>query len=432
VPVCGPSRTLQDASGQDTGDKSLLLFNNTGGTLPNTNKVKYVSPNGSDTAGNGSSSLPYWSINRAISQIASESGGTTEGATVYLMPGTYTYPNTGNIEGAPNRWFTLAGAPGTSRSQVVLTGPGSGPGQKKLRVANLTLKHIDNDSNVLIQRSDPYGNTFWVDNCDMVGRGYIGTTVSSQPIVVASAAVPTYFTDVNISNVVSSSLSPYTVLVRNVSAQNMGADFLNCKKLVINASVNHMRYNSGVHPDVIQVPIGAIENMIVYGLKATDVKAQGLNIGDAAQPMRNVAVVNALLHKEITDPQQTYLGAGSVTDHLLLWNISSVNYYWNWSPSVRTNFSLRNSVISKKSPTNPADFATAVLDRLHFTDGLNVVGTNYTTGDPLFVNPNGFDFRPTSGSPLNGRVTSDRITAPCTLDLLPTVTPAPVGAYRAP
>jgi hypothetical protein len=439
IPRCGVSRVLQDASGQDLGDKSLYLYANHGGSLPNTNRVMWVSPNGSDTVGNGTAALPYWSIRRAITQIATLSGGVTEGATVYLQPGVYTYPDMGTTEGAPSRWFTLEGAPGTSRSQVILTGPGSAPVQKKLRVRNVTLKAIASDSLILQQRSDPFGNHFWVDNCDIEGRGYIGSTVSWQPAVAVSQAVETFYTDVNIRNTAATGFGPHINLIRNVTGENIGADFINSKRMTLNASVNHMRFNSGVHPDIVQVPIGAIENMIIFGLRGTDVTAQGLNIGDAANPMRNVAIVNAVLHKEINDPQQTYLGRGSVTDHLLLWNITSVNYFWSWDTAPRTNFSLRNSVISRKNATDPANYPGAVFDHLHFTDGQYTIGSNVTTGDPGFTNPAGMDFHPRSDSVLVNRIPASFIAVPVTLDGRAVTASqesvslmGPVGAYNRP
>jgi hypothetical protein len=198
---------------------------------------------------------------------------------------------------------------------------------------------------------------------------------------------------------------------------------------MVNVSVDHMRFNSGVHPDIIQVPIGAIENMIVFNLKATDAAAQGFNLGDNAYPMSNVAIVNALLVKAVGDPQYTYLGQGSSTDHLLMWQITTVGWPWNWSVYPRTNLSIRNCVVDSKNATNPANFP-GVIDNLHFSDGLNPIGTNYTLGNPGYTNPSTGDYHPLPNSPLINRVTS--MPVPVTLDqvAIPTGTVGAIGAYQ--
>ncbi len=427
VPMSGVPRVLQNASGASLGDKSLVLFANSHGTLTNSNRSVYVSPSGNDTTADGTQPKPYSSIATAISRLVSQFGA-CEGATIYLLPGTYSYPDMGGTQGADTRWLTLQGAPGTSRSQVILTNSANGPTQKKLHIKELRLQQTTN-AQILGPRSDPFGNHFWIDHCDMVGLGYIGATTSNVPMVTVSQAVETWYTDINMSNTAACGFGTWIEIIRNVTATNIGSDFLNSERLMVNVSVDHMRFNSGVHPDILQVPIGAIENLIVFNLKATDAAAQGFNLGDNAYPMSNVAIVNALLVKAVGDPQYTYLGQGSSTDHLLMWQITTVGWPWNWSVYPRTNLSIRNCVVDSKNATNPANFP-GIIDNLHFSDGLNPIGTNFTLGNPGFTDAANGDYHPLPNSPLVNRVVT--MPVPVTLDqvAIPTGTVGAIGAYQ--
>ncbi|HYE61209.1 MAG TPA: hypothetical protein VD997_04365 [Phycisphaerales bacterium] len=428
IPNVGVPRVLQDSTGTDLGDKALRLYANAGGTLPNTNRTVYVSPNGSDTVGNGTSSLPFWSIRRAITHLAAQnSTGAVEGATVYLMPGMYTIPNTGS-DGAANRWFTIEGAPGTSRSQVVITTGGETVSQRKLRVRNLTLRQLANTT-LLTQPSDPYGNHFWIDNVDIEGLGYIGSTTSWIQAVASGPTIPVWYTDVNIRNTMHTGLNQYVIMARNISAQDIGADFSNMRRLMVNCSVNHMRYNSGVHPDVVQVPVEAIENMIIFGLKATDVACQGITLGSGTQPVKNVAIVNVLLDKIATDPQAQWMGGGSVTDHYLWWNVTWNNYAVMFNGNNITNFSVRNCVMPQKSDTSTMNYPGFNAENNHVTNGQYLFGTNCTSGNPMFTSST--DFHPMNGSPLTNRVTTPLV--PVDLDWRPISTSsgaAAIGAFQ--
>jgi hypothetical protein len=431
IPKAGVSRVLQDSSGQDLGDKSLRLYANSGGTLPNMDRVMYVSPNGSDTVGNGSSSLPFWSIRRALTQISSmNSSGMVEGATVYLAPGIYTYPDMGSLDGAPNRWVTISGAPGTSRSQVLMTNGSSSPTQRKLRLRNLTLKQESN-AYILTQRSDPYMNHFWIDGCDIEGLGFIGSTVSNAPAVNNSNSTPTFYTDVNIRNTAATGLNSNVILARNVHATNLGGDFSNMKRMMVNTSVTHLRFNEGVHPDVVQVNVEAIENMIVFNLKARDVACQGISLGNGSLPLKNVAVVNCLLDKLATDPQVQWISGGPAADHYLYWNVGWNNYYVQFSSDGITNFSMKNCVIPGKSNTSSMNFPGWVAENNHVTNGQYLFGAQCTAGNPMYQSPGTGNFHPAPGSPLLNRVTTVQV--PIDLDgRVITATPAAIGPFQAP
>lgn len=401
-PRVGEPKMLQDASGTEYGDKSLYLYTNANGTLPNTGVAYWVSPSGDDAMNNGSASAPFRTIARAISATVNRSG-TAEGGTINLLPGVYTYPDTGNINGTDNRWLTVQAAPGVPATDVVFTSPGVAVSQRMLRLKDVRLVQ-GTDSAVLRIRSDPYRNHFWLDNCQVFGLGYLGTGKSSE-WVIGGGAYTGFMTNVTVSNTASTIINDYYQLARNVRGTELGGDFVRSGNLIVNCSVNHMRFDGSVHPDVVQWPIGELDNMIIFGLKATDVAAQGLTIGDPNMPMSNVAVVNALLHKIPSDPQRCWIQGGSTTNHLLFWHVTLVNYEWHVNRDGHRNMSIRNSIIPFMTSTSGRSFPGLIADSNHFINPTNAFGTNYTTGSPMWMNESALDFRPGTGSPLRQRLT---------------------------
>ncbi len=435
-PVVGTTRVLQDASGTDVGDKSLMLYANSNGLLANTGEFLYVSEaDGSDTTGAGTSGNPFQSIAKALATF-NGAVGSCDGGTIYFKAGTYVYPDTGSYPGlggncASVRWLTLENAPGTAESDVVFIPPTVAQGgilEGKIHVKNVTLFNETNDI-IFAERSSPYGNMIWLDSVQRYGTGF-----DMAPVTTAS---PTSFeiiweTGTQIHDT-DSALGDSHIVARNVSAYNIGGDFSNSKRLSANISVDHMRFTGGVHPDVVQVPIGAIENMIIFGLRATDVAAQGLNIGDGGQPMSNVAVVNALLEKVPGDFQNSFSGGGITTDHYLLWHITHINYEWRFDGrSGHTNLSIRNNVMLATPELELSEFVNPVVDNNHFILPTTARGTNYTSGDPLYIDEDAKDYRPADGSPLLNRITG--LNRVVTFDLAgkPVYVGGAIGALQTP
>jgi hypothetical protein len=199
-----------------------------------------------------------------------------------------------------------------------------------------------------------------------------------------------------------SGINGTAVLARNIKAWNLGADFSNSNKLLINASVDHMRHNGAVHADVVQIPSGIIDNMIIYGLRATDITGQGISIGDLAQPLSNVAVVNGLLQQSTITANYTWIADGSTANHILYWNVTYVNYTWKFNVAGQKNLSIRNCVVPAAS-INVSLYPGLIADNNHFITG-TTFGTHATTGDPGWVNAAAGDYRPTAASILTGRV----------------------------
>ena len=432
----GVARVLIDVDTFDLGESSAHLYANGQATLPNTGVEVYVSPSGSDDNGDGTRANPFGTITKAI-RFVDSMNGTAEGASINLLEGVYTYPDMGNTDGARNRWLTLQAAPGLDHSQVILTSPGpgvSGVSQRRLHVKNIRLQLGEKDSgDVLKRRSSPYNNHFWIDSCEMVGRGHIGDTdtlnISS---IIRGGNSPMFFTDIVMRDIVSTNIGSQAILSRNITAQNIGGDFINSRRLIINASVTHMRHNKGVHADIVQVPIGNIDNMIVYGLTALDVSGQGFAIGDADSPLKNVALVNAVLQQISTQHQNTWIGQSNDPNHLLFWHITWVNYGWSFNHDGHRNLSIRNNVIHVASDISSKNYPNFFADNNHFVNDRDTFGNTFTTGSPGWIDPsyapgNPGNYRPGTGSVLRNRVTQPIVPIDVTGKKRSSVTS--VGAY---
>ena len=398
----GKARVLSDADGRDIGESSVHLFSNDQSTLPNTGVEIYVSPGGSDDAGDGTRSNPYGTITKAIRSVVL-STGTADGASINLLEGVYTYPDLDSTNGVTNRWLTLQAASNLDRTQVILTSPGSGISQRRLHVKNIRLE-LGETGDVLRRRSDPYNNHFWIDQCEIVGRGHTGDIDARG--VIRGGNSPTFFTDVAIRDIVATNIGSQSILTRNIVAQNIGGDFINSRCLVVNASVEHMRHNKGVHADIVQVPNGDIDNMIVYGLSALDISGQGFAIGNIDSRLENIALVNAVLQQIDTQGQKTWIGGGIEPNHLLFWHITWVNYSWVFNYDGHRNLSIRNCVITRGSDISAEEYPGLFADNNHFIYADHVFGNHLTTGAPGWADPDSVpgDYRPGTGSILQDRV----------------------------
>jgi hypothetical protein len=274
----------------------LTLYVNAGGSLKH--HVRYVSPNGNDSA-DGSESRPFRSINRAASAIAAASSqGLADGGIVYLLPGDYVFPAYDSHRRAPtkNTFLTLAGAPGVTRDKVRIVGKQDRIGLNTLllHVKNLTVRSSDN---MPLRTNPDLLATIWIDQCDLIGVG--------EPSIYmwAGGFNGRFVTDSRIYN--SFDAARAFAVVRNVYASGVGADSFSDSGLIINSTVeNVVRYN-GSHPDIYQM-FGRMDNVIMYGLIAeTNIESQGFYIIGNNGTKRNVAAVNCRMNNRNAEGRGT-------------------------------------------------------------------------------------------------------------------------------
>ncbi len=414
--TAGECRVLDDFSGTDLGEQSLHLYANSGLTLANTGVIKYVdATNGNDTTGNGSVSLPWKTIATAITAIGNAASLNVSGATIRLFPGSYEYPAV-DFAYSEDRWLNIEGHPSYPKSAVVMTQM-LGPGSLQKRVCFRHLRVALPETGVaFLMRSGPYGNMFWADNLEARGLGHL---CAGGPGTCSTGSMTDvhirFYTGIDVSDTRNSEFHADAILVRNVTARNLGGDFLNTNKLVVNCSVNHMRFDGGVHPDVIQV-IQDTRNMIVYGLQAYDFSAQ-LAIGGGNAYAENIALVNVVLSQKWDDPQIFWMPGNSngVYNHILLWHITTrqMGFYVNQGGG--SNVSIRNCMFDEYVISNPnlfpldnATFPGIIADHNHFT-GVNTFGTNVTSGPIVYTDTINLNFTPVAGSPLIGNASGNLV-----------------------
>lgn len=293
--------------GQPRVLESLKLNVNSQGTLQQF--VAYVSPAGHDSFGDGSVSNPYRTLMRAARAIqAAGDKGTADGGTIYLLAGEHTYGTYAfaNKTTTADRWLTIRPAPGLTRSDVSLNASTtSGLRTRLVRVYDLTIK-------TSLLTSTPDEDHLWIDSCEMIGQGPT-TTMYFAPSSWTSTFVTNSTVRDNDNGVIGSRLQ------RHVSARNLGSDAFSNSEMVIGSIVDGIdKQATDFHPDVYQFSgTGrSRENVIVYGMKAINVSAQGIFADDLAV-LDNVAFVNVQIDSTNYSSQWKNVS----TNHLLLWNV---------------------------------------------------------------------------------------------------------------
>lgn len=439
--------------------------------------VRYVSPAGDDRHGDGSEQRPYQSIYRAALAIQDESGfQCADHGLIYLMAGEHAYgppddrkqaeeeddddedENAANDDGADavvataaattaahapattqpaaksaganagdppaarspysraletrDAFLTISAAPGLARENVRLTSGGR-IDASLVHVRGVTIHGAKLSSTRNIDA------LIWLDDCTLSAankRDDVNFVSRSQ----WKGGI--YVTDCDIRDV-RNGLSGAR-LMRNVKVSNTLSDAMSNCHMVVNCSVDGIdKGKTDEHPDVLQWYIKKpLDNVIIYGLTATNAGAQGIFVsGDA--PVSNVAFVNVLIEMA----NHSYLNQWRCSaDHLLFWNVSLVNRPLVFRHEKIRNLSIRDSVFFELRGVDFRRFPDAASNN-HFVKG-GGLGAKFTLGDPQWTDEQRSDYRPAPGSPLRGRVRSPLVPQ----DALGTTmsVPASVGAIQ--
>ena len=368
--------------------------------------VKYASPTGSDSTGDGSQGNPYQTMWRAAKAI-SDQAGSADGGVVYLEAGNYSYGPPGfPAINTQDRWVTFKPAPGVAKSAVVVNNS-SNPGLKTklVRLDGITVSK-------LLYADSSLEDYLWVDSCDVKGGGQ---ETSVHAVGWFTGWTDEYFTGCTVSD---NQLGPQNAsMVRQTTIERIGEDALGGAGLVIDCVVDDIDRGSqgSWHPDVYDFWNPAFtDNIIIYGLKVTNAQGQGIYGGHGNGSVNNSAIINVLM--EIGPG--TWLSQWEIpTNHLLIWNCSFVEHRWNWRTpeSTLTNISVRGCTWDRMgidpNPALPSTGGDSVdddwFDGNHYElSGPNEItpGTDVSTGDPLFIDPANDNYLPSSLSVLHNRI----------------------------
>jgi hypothetical protein len=280
--------------------KPLPLNVNGQHTIPTL--VRYVSPAGSNTTGDGSPGNPFQTIKQAAMSIQQQTPEqNVDDGTIYLLPGDYAFSGGWNgpsfvLPLTEYAWLTVAAAPGVPADQVRITVGGSA---ERL---NASLIHLENltlyDTSLVSSTNLNRPAAIWFDNCVLASTG----PADNEPFAVATAWTGGIYATDTLIHDAANGLAAAT-LERNVSVRNIQSDAFQNAETIINCSVEDIDSNaSDAHPDVLQyfAPAGTIENRIIYGLTATNgIGAQGVFAGSGFA-LKDIAIVDCRIDTSLS------------------------------------------------------------------------------------------------------------------------------------
>jgi hypothetical protein len=268
----------------------------------------HVSLNGDDT-NSGTRVSPFATLEQAVTAV--EDGGEI----IVLDPGNYAAPyvNGGHLQRSVEQWVTIRPDDGLRSRDVIITST------EDIR-AGLELVRWHQVTFDLAHREKFSGfGTHWLDNVRVIdSNGWIngGGRLNHYQ-------TPYYATDSNVTD----TLYGFTdgTLVRNCHAQRISGDAYQQTELLLNSTVDEMDDDLlDHHTDVYQL-FGRTENVIVYGLTATNLRnavqpffieptmEQGM-----LEPVSNSAFVNITMSG--TDLPRSQL-MGGIYRHVLFSNV---------------------------------------------------------------------------------------------------------------
>lgn len=372
---------------------SLYLFADPDDNAPSI--VRYIGPSGSDSSGDGSASNPYRTARKAGRSIQSASGdGTADGGVIYALAGNNILESGGSSVTTRDRYVTIMPAPGLTRSQVNITSGGGGLETKLLRLLNVTVRagiHSGFSADE-ITSGDEEGHLL-AENCLFQGDGN-NTEVGALGFVGETRYTGYYVLDSEIRD--ERHGLHRAGLLRNVHCYNIGSDPFQNSRFLVNCSVDGIENNSGWHPDVMQwTQTGS--NVIIYGVRAINVKGQGIFAKPTTLALHDVALINVMIEESASYKSEWEPNS----NHLLIWNCSMIDHTLQWTGTNATNVSIRNNYFDKIVGSIPS---SAEIDNNHFRTG-TPRGSNSTTGgttSSIFENPSNGDYAPASGSIIEG------------------------------
>lgn len=389
-------------------------------------QVRYISQTGSDSSGDGSESNPFRTARKAGRDIQSDSSdGTADGGIIYCLAGNIVLEDGGSPVTTSERWCTIMPAPGLTKDDVNIVATNDNLETKLVRLKDVTIHSAVKSgfSNNDISSGDEVC-LGWFDDCLFQGNGQT-TTISSLTFVAHSRFTAYYATDCELRD--DKNGLTYATMLRNCHIQSIGSDAFKNGRCIINCSVDDVHSgNTGWHADIVQYTRSQ-QNNILYGIHATNCKAQGIFCKPSSLNLTGTAIVNVLI-EEIASLKSEW---ESNSSHVLLWNCSFIDHAFYFTGN-GSNVSVCNNYFEKWGSTPGG----AIVDNNHYRNGGSTPGTNVTTGGSiagLFLDAANDDFRPDPNEDLYGPNRPSLINeplTPCDAAGAPWLTPASVGGLE--
>ncbi|WP_309396796.1 hypothetical protein [Cerasicoccus maritimus] len=381
---------VPEGEGNEKRMLDTMLYANSGKTL-GSKEIVWMSPNGDDAA-DGSEGAPF-----ATFKQAAEAAG--DGGTIYLQKGDYKLLSFG--KGDQDYWTTISAAPGLDRSDVTIQAYGKDNkvshgryGADKIRWHNVSL-YCDRESKWGSVFYINKGQCVWFDDVEVYDKnGRFGDTQ-----FINNQGGRIWLTDSVVRDIANVQIN----FQRNAYYHDILADiFRGSNNLTaINVNIVHMdKGDTAAHPDFIQFynPKRDVENVILYNVSAYDMFAQGFFGGGRVQ---DVAFVNVLLEKD--PPEASFLSQIGDMSHILIWNVTIVDQSFNFRGAETMDLVyVQNGAYTTLSSAK-YDHPGFFVDHCHASKTVynqpDLMGTNATTGDMVFVNYDADDYRQAPESP---------------------------------
>jgi len=392
-PLAGEPRVLD----------SLYLYPNHNGGLEE--YEFFVNPNTGSDHGRGSRTDPFASIHRALIEFkntrtpGSASGPAASGYVTLLREGDYQMPNitgswgsVGNYEGsllvANDRWITIRADAGLERDNLII---GAVEHHDLIRagVTKLAFRDVSFDFDSIKTIYAEPGHSLWFDHTrwfNPVGWGADYADIQ-LPTRTHKRGVSTYTTD----SYCHDWLYAFThqQLVRNSVVERCSGDVFQNTYMVVNCTIDDVDGTARSHHSDLFQYFGNFENVIVYGVKATNVRnTQNFFFDGYQSTFDNCAFVNVLV--ENLNDGTPYTQNWSRSNHMLFYHISNPRQRWVLRDDVSGdiafqphNIVFRNNVLEQlaRGGWGNAGIPAGVEARNnHFVDPAFAHGTNLTTG----------------------------------------------------
>lgn len=429
----GPVEVRAIAWPRDGGEARVLdsLALNANASQRQEGEVVFVSPNGSDSQGDGSELNPYKSIMKAAKVVEILQGGNAGGGTIYLLPGEHAWGPAardadGNYIGRPRtegKYLHVTAAPGVARDEVHIVYGGSGGLKTELlRLRRVTIR------TAIINAVVSQDSSLWLDECAAVGTGRTDNIIWMPRTLWPGGR---YATNTTVKSA-RSGLGAAT-LARSCRIENIGDDAFSNPMMVIDCDVVDVRIppGSGYHTDLVQfhgseIPV---ENRIIYGLRSVDCVAQGFHIGYTGHVQgpdwADIAIVNSVFSYEGYTSQWI-----PRANHVLWWNTTIVGgpvmireNPGGGLPTEISNLSIVGCVFGSLRITSST--IPSVMSHNHFITS-TPLGEASSFGDPKFLSAN--HLRPAHDSPLIGRILAPMVKSDANGDVRSV--PSAVGAME--
>lgn len=389
-PITLQAEVVPGGEGNESRQLELPLFANSGKTLGSTQTI-WMAPDADEAAADGSEAKPFGSF-----KAAAEAAG--DGGTIYLKKGDYQLNSFGLK--SPEHWLTITAAPGLSPEDVSILAYGKDKtstgryGADLIRWKNVTV-YADREEGwgtiIYVNK----GQRVWFDHAVLTDKnGRFGNTT-----VANNQGGEIYLTDTHVHDVANVQVN----FQRNCLYENILADIFRGGNNLTAININIITMDKGdteAHPDFIQFhnPKTEVENVILYNVSAYDMMAQGFFGGGG---VKDVAFVNILLEKD--PPDVAFLSQIGGIEHLLIWNVTIVDQSFNLrgAETIEELYAQNNAFASFSSSVY--DKPSFHIDHVHASRKVwnqkELMGTNATTGDLIFVNYDEDDYRQAPESP---------------------------------